>query len=131
MLEHTGSYASSHRGISHNIQHQHVHHDGHHNINVVASSDDTIVEECRLIGGTFAIVIQLLLGVVVLSALFMKRYWNVCSCKFKEPERDFRIWALDVGKQAIGSCFAHACNLVLAILLSTIVLQNPGDSLHG
>ena len=118
------SHPSSSIIVDHHHDHHHHHgHDHHHEDKTV---DDAQIE-CRLIGGTFAIVIQLLLGVVVLSALFMKRYWKICECKFKEPERDFRIWALDVGKQAIGSCFAHACNLVLAILLSTIVLQNPGD----
>jgi len=86
-----------------------------------------IYEPCQLVGGSFAIIIQLLLGVVVLSALFLKRYWDVCGCKFKNPERDFKVWALDVSKQAIGSCFAHGCNLVLAILLSGIALQNPGE----
>ena len=79
------------------------HHTIHHEKILVENHQHDQDVECRLIGGTFAIVIQLLLGVVVLSALFMKRYVNLCSCKFREPQRDFRIWALDVGKQAIGS----------------------------
>ena len=97
------------------------------NSNAAAEEADDDYEPCQLIGGSFAIIIQLLLGIVVLSALFLKRYWDICACRFKPPERDFKTWALDVSKQAIGSCFAHGCNLVLAILLSGIALQNPGE----
>lgn len=120
----SGALTSHHAGIIGS------HHSSHHSDVVDHTTDTDDVDQdkpCRLIAGVFAIVIQLLLGIVVLSALFLKRYWNMYKCRLKKPERDFKTWVLDISKQAVGSCFAHGCNVVLAMLLSTISIQNPGE----
>jgi len=127
--QHLPGVSSSHHHHS-GITDASSHHINHHLADTVPSTldDEDPDKPCRLISGLFAIVIQVLLGVVVLSALFLKRYFDVANCRLKpKPERDFKIWALDVSKQAIGSCFAHGCNVVLAMLLSTISIQNPGE----
>lgn len=71
--------------------------------------------ECRLLGGPLAYAIQFALGVAAIGSLVLKRH-------FERPQRHWKIWALDVGKQLVGGLMVHLMN----ILVSTILGSN-GD----
>jgi hypothetical protein len=66
--------------------------------------------ECQLLG-PFALWIQLLLGLLALSALVFKR-WR------ERPQRPLKIWTFDVSKQVVGSVLVHMANLVMSMLSS-------------
>ena len=57
----------------------------------------------------FTVFVQLLLAAFALASLYLKRMKEV-------PRRTFSTWALDVGKQGVGACYAHVCNMVSALL---------------
>jgi hypothetical protein len=66
-------------------------------------------EQCSLLGNTYGIVLQLVLGVIAFLALVIKR--------LLEPEkvrRSWSIWAADAAKQAIGALSAHVINMLLS-----------------
>jgi len=68
------------------------------------------MEPCRLISGPFALSIQFLLFLIVLSALYYKR-------TRERPQRPVRVWALDVAKQIVGGGEAHTINVLIAMIL--------------
>lgn len=53
----------------------------------------------------FTVFVQIVLAFVALLCLYWKRLHEV-------PRRTFRTWSLDVGKQAVGACYAHVVNMV-------------------
>lgn len=65
---------------------------------------------CQLFGPV-SLVIQLSMGVVVVSALLLKR-------ARERPKRPWRIWMFDVSKQCIGQFFVHGLNVALSSLIS-------------
>ena len=68
--------------------------------------------QCHLLGGFFATGVQAGLGLLAVASLVVKRY-------FEHPKRAWKVWALDVSKQAIGGLFAHCLNLIAAEFLSS------------
>ena len=68
-------------------------------------------EQCHLLGGWFANMIQALVGIIALSVLIVKRAYEV-------PQRTTRVWLYDTAKNTAGACTAHFCNTGLAILFS-------------
>ena len=66
--------------------------------------------ECKLLGGLFSYCIQLFLGITALSSLVYKRH-------IERPQREWKIWAYDVGKQLIGGFFIHFANIFVSDLL--------------
>ena len=66
---------------------------------------------CHIVKGAYADCVQLALGVLAIGSLVVKRY-------VEKPRRSWKVWALDVSKQAAGGLFAHALNLLLAMFLS-------------
>ncbi len=68
---------------------------------------------CKMVGGAFGDFVQLSLAVVGIGGLIIKR--------FQEPHpRPWRIWSMDVGKQMLGSLYAHLLNMLLAMGLTSI-----------
>lgn len=67
--------------------------------------------QCHLLNGLFAEGVQVALGVVAIASLAAKR---LCE----KPRRPWRVWLLDVAKQAAGGLFAHCLNLIAAEFLS-------------
>lgn len=61
--------------------------------------------------GPLGLVIQGILGVMSLSALLVKRY-------FEFPKRPWRIWLLDTSKQIFSASLVHWLNMMLSNLLS-------------
>lgn len=74
------------------------------------ANEDGNVEECKLLSGDFAALLQVLLGLIALSVLVVKRLREV-------PRRPLMVWAFDASKQMVGATFAHVANLLIAILL--------------
>jgi hypothetical protein len=72
--------------------------------------EDANLEECKLLSGQFAALLQVLLGLIALSVLVFKRLRET-------PRRPLAVWAFDASKQMIGAGFAHVANLLIAILL--------------
>ncbi|DAZ92415.1 TPA: hypothetical protein N0F65_000199 [Lagenidium giganteum] len=72
--------------------------------------EDGNLQECKLLGGGFAHLLQVLLGIIALSVLVIKRMYEV-------PQRPLRVWAFDASKQMVGAGFAHVANLVIALML--------------
>lgn len=66
--------------------------------------------ECKLLSGTFAMLMQALLGCIAISVLAYKRLHEV-------PQRPLLVWAFDAAKQMVGATFAHVANLFIAIVL--------------
>lgn len=67
----------------------------------------------RTQGGAFADFLQLSLAAFGLIGLLVKRAKET-------PPRPWKIWGMDVGKQCIGSLYAHFVNMLLAMGLSTL-----------
>lgn len=70
--------------------------------------------QCHMMGGKFGDLVQLSLAVVGIGGLIIKRFQEA-------HPRPWRIWGLDVGKQCLGSLYAHLLNMLLAIGLTSIV----------
>jgi len=65
--------------------------------------------ECRLLQGPVALSAQLVLLVVVITALSIKRHRE-------RPRRPLNIWLLDIGKQACSSGAGHTVGMLVAII---------------
>ena len=61
--------------------------------------------------GTFGYLIQLGLGILAFSILFLKR------C-YEKPPRPWKIWGMDASKQIFSAGMAHVLNLVLSVFMS-------------
>lgn len=70
--------------------------------------------ECRLLGGAFASFIQVCLASLCITTLAFKRYGEI-------PQRPWIVWALDVGKQSVGSSFGHFSNIFLSEIIAKAV----------
>lgn len=68
--------------------------------------------QCHLLGGAFASSIQVCLAILCISTLAFKRYGEI-------PQRPWVVWALDVGKQSVGSSFGHFSNIFLSEIIAT------------
>lgn len=76
----------------------------------MADGDDD--EVCKVYSSDdfFTILVQIMLAIVALFFLYVKRIYEV-------PRRKFRTWALDMSKQAVGACYAHVLNMVIAAII--------------
>lgn len=61
--------------------------------------------------GFGGLIVQGVLGLISLSALLIKRYFEV-------PKRPWVVWIFDNSKQVFGAFLQHCLNMMLAILLS-------------
>ena len=73
---------------------------------------------CKLLGSSFENSIQLLLGLFAFGSLILK--WQ---CEKKDNRRELKTFLLDGLKQGISSLIAHGANMLLAMGLSSIVLD--------
>ncbi|KAF4317727.1 hypothetical protein G195_008436 [Phytophthora kernoviae 00238/432] len=83
-------------------------------------NEDGNLEECKLLSGDFAALLQVLLGFIALSVLIIKRLREV-------PRRPLMVWAFDASKQMIGASFAHVANMLIAIMLYSYEEQQKED----
>jgi len=67
--------------------------------------------ECRVLSGTFALLVQGFLGAWVLATLFYKR-------QQEKPRRDWKIWFMDSSKQGVAMGMQHFVNVALAVLFA-------------
>lgn len=73
------------------------------------------MSDCKLLNGIFSYLIQILLGLVAVGSLVLKRH-------IERPQRPWKIWCFDVGKQLFGGFFVHIGN----ILVSSYILNKSG-----
>ncbi|CAI2377316.1 unnamed protein product [Moneuplotes crassus] len=66
--------------------------------------------KCHILGFG-GLIVQGILGLISLSALLVKRY-------FEKPKRPWVVWIFDNSKQVFGAFLQHCLNMMLAILLS-------------
>ena len=71
----------------------------------------TMSSDCTLVSGYFARLIQIFLGIIAVSSLYLKRQIEV-------PRRPFQVWVLDASKQTVAAGCAHVFNMTFAILFS-------------
>ena len=64
------------------------------------------LQQCKLLGG-FALVVQAILGVIVISVLLLKRAREV-------PKRKWDTWLGDFSKQICGQGFVHSLNVLIS-----------------
>lgn len=76
-----------------------------------AMEEAAAVSTCKLAGGPFENLVQMLLGFIALSVLAVKR------CR-EHPPRPVIVWLYDASKQGIGALVAHIANMIIAIILS-------------
>ncbi len=69
------------------------------------------VQECKLITGGFAIVVQMLLGTMAVLSLFIKRHRE-------RPQRPLDVWVLDALKQCLAAGIAHVANICIAVYIA-------------
>jgi hypothetical protein len=67
---------------------------------------------CRLLGGTFAMLVQGALAVAGIATLLYKR-------TTERPRRPWIVWFFDASKQAFAGCLQHLVNLGFGILFAT------------
>lgn len=91
----------------------------HSPINLPALDDDD--GKCELIG-TFSLLTQAFLGLLCLSSLIMKRFYEY------PLRRSWSVWSFDVSKQLIGAFGVHIFNVLLSIF-KTQDYKDPGLSL--
>ncbi|KAM3123868.1 hypothetical protein ACQ2H7_002880 [Candidozyma auris] len=65
--------------------------------------------KCELVG-TFSLITQAFLGLLCLSSLLMKRFYEY------PVRRTWPVWAFDVSKQVIGAFGVHVFNVLLSII---------------
>ena len=66
---------------------------------------------CTLLGGWFAVFIQLGLAVLCIMTLVYKRYGE-------HPKRDWVVWSLDVMKQGFGATYGHFANILMSATIA-------------
>lgn len=71
-----------------------------------------MVKTCHLLKGSFAIVVQALIGSLCVLTLLVKRYTE-------HPRRDWLIWLLDVTKQSMGATLGHFANIIFSMMMFT------------
>lgn len=78
---------------------------------------------CELVG-TFSLLTQAALGVLCLSSLIVKRYYEV-------NRRNWKVWVFDVSKQLFGALGVHVFNVILSIIKSKadllVMFKNNDD----
>lgn len=79
-----------------------------------------MTDKCLLLTGTFAYVIQILLGIAAGLSLVFKRH-------IEKPQRPWIIWAFDVGKQIVGGGFVHFSNILVSAFLEGSVEDDDSD----
>lgn len=77
-----------------------------------APSGEDNVGQCELIG-TFSLITQACLGLLCLSSLLVKRFYEL------PMRRSWPVWVFDVLKQLIGALGVHIFNVLLAIVKTT------------
>lgn len=70
-------------------------------------------QNCSLLGGSWAIIAQILLGMIAFSSLIVKR-------AREDPKRSLNIWLMDVSKQAISLFMAHTLAILAAMLTTSL-----------
>ncbi|KAI5952001.1 hypothetical protein KGF54_005076 [Candida jiufengensis] len=91
------------------------------------SNGDNNSNKCELIG-TFSLLTQALLGLLCLSSLILKRFYEY------PIRRTWPVWIFDVSKQLIGALGVHIFNIILSVLktapeiLVKIKEQNGDDN---
>mmetsp|Transcript_16670 Transcript_16670/g.21625 ORF Transcript_16670/g.21625 Transcript_16670/m.21625 type:complete len:321 (-) Transcript_16670:300-1262(-) len=83
--------------------------------------EETTDPQCRLIAGTFAICMQVMLCVISITSLIIKRF-------LENPRRTWKIWFFDVSKQGFGAGFIHVWNMVLAVIIKNLMEDSPIQS---
>ncbi|CAX43387.1 vacuolar membrane protein, putative [Candida dubliniensis CD36] len=73
------------------------------------SSDDVNDGKCELIG-TFSLMTQAILGMLCLSSLLIKRFYEY------PIRRTWPVWIFDVSKQLIGALGVHIFNVILSMV---------------
>ena len=100
---------------------------------------------CRLVGGAFAVLVQVLLC-VVLSWRSSSSGWETARYEALSrrgsrrgsrlpgggrPGRSFREWSFDVSKQGFSAVVSHAFNVFLAVVLAhTKIKMRAGPAVH-
>ncbi|CAN0123869.1 unnamed protein product, partial [Discosporangium mesarthrocarpum] len=69
--------------------------------------------ECHLVAGGYAYLLQMVLGFAALAGLLVKR-WRA------PVKRLPLVWLYDVSKQGFGSVFVHMWNIILSIILADL-----------
>ena len=70
-----------------------------------------IKSTCRLLGGWFAVFIQISLGFLCVGTLVVKR-------QTENPRREWLVWFMDAMKQGFGSSFGHFSNIYLSVIIA-------------
>ncbi|KAG7386958.1 hypothetical protein PHYPSEUDO_014942 [Phytophthora pseudosyringae] len=91
--------------------------DGSGSMGAWEGNEDGNLEECKLLSGDFAALLQVLLGLIAISVLVVKRLREVPRRPLMVNCVTAQVWAFDTSKQMIGATFAHVANLMIAILL--------------
>ena len=73
--------------------------------------DGTEPERCRLLGGTFAILVQGGLAAAAVATLVYKR-------ATERPRRPWVVWSMDASKQAFAGMLQHIVNLGFGVLFA-------------
>ena len=82
--------------------------------------------KCELVG-TFSLVTQAVLGLLCLSSLLIKRFYEY------PIRRTWPVWAFDVSKQLIGALGVHVFNVLLSIIktlpgmFTIFIRKNPPE----
>ncbi|GEQ70240.1 hypothetical protein JCM33374_g3916 [Metschnikowia sp. JCM 33374] len=83
--------------------------------------------KCELVG-TFSLLTQAFLGLLCLSSLIVKRFYEY------PVRRTWQVWFYDVSKQVVGAFGVHIFNLMLSILKtspSQPFLESTGEACEG
>ena len=67
--------------------------------------------QCKLLGGTFSVLVQCCLAFLCLGVLLIKR-WR------EYPRRPWVIWIFDLSKQVFSSGLQHGANLLFGHILA-------------
>ncbi|CDR44001.1 CYFA0S13e01354g1_1 [Cyberlindnera fabianii] len=83
--------------------------------------------KCELLGPV-SIFIQTCLGLIAMSSLVLKRY-------YEHPKRPWKVWLFDVSKQVLGSLGIHLLNLFVSLFKSKVpifgILMGSNDGTIG
>lgn len=85
--------------------------DGYTNTDTTDTAEEQEVCQIYSVEDSFTSFVQALLAAFALASLYIKRLQE-------RPQRDFLTWFLDVSKQALGACYAHVLNMVIASIIA-------------